>query len=265
MSMKLKKAFSDLRISPKRTFLVVFALILGIWGVGTVLVSYFILTNDLDANFQSTHPAHVIFHSEKFEELNLRQFMGRPEVETAELRDFSLQRIEIFPNEWIPLWLYGVENFEKFNLARVFPETGHKVPEAGTILMERDGKHVSNIDTVDAPRLRIGSKIVTVKISGICFDPAQAPATQDAFIYAYTDKKSYSQITGLPGNQRLIVRLKNVHSAEEVKIASDVLAKDLSTKGITISSIEIPKFNQHPHQWQLDTLLFLIGILISLF
>ncbi|MEI6348786.1 MAG: FtsX-like permease family protein [Bacteroidota bacterium] len=259
MNMKLKKALRDLRISPKRTMLVVFALVLGIWGVGTVFVSYYILTNDLNANYQSTIPANLILYSDKFEEMNMQQFVDRPDVETAELRDFSLQRIEIYPNDWIPLWLYGVEDFEKFNVAKIFPETGRKIPEAGTILMERDCKHVTNIDVGNSPRVRIGGKIVNVKVSGICFDPAQAPATQDAFIYAYTDKKTYNQITGLPNNQRLIVRLSNVKSAEDVKKVSDQIISDLNAKGIKITKVEIPKFNQHPHQWQLNTLIFLIG------
>ena len=257
--MKLKKTLSDLLISPKRTMLVVFALVLGIWGVGTVFVSNFIMSNDLNANYQSTHPAQLIMHSNKFDSLNLKQFLSRPEVETAELRDFSLQRIEIYPNDWIPLWLYGVDDFNNMKLARIFPETGKKIPDTGTILMERDCKHVTAIDTGDSPRVRIGSKMTNVKVSGICFDPAQAPATQDAFIYAYTDKKSYSQITGLPSNHRMIVRLKDVHSADDVKRVSDVLTRDLNARGITITSVEIPKFNEHPHQWQLNTLLFLIG------
>ena len=257
--MKFKKAFSDLLISPKRTFLVVFALILGVWGVGTVLVSYFILTNDLNTNYQSTIPTQVVFHSEKFDSLDLQEFIDRPEVETAEFRDFSLHRIEVRPDVWIPLWLYGVENFEKFNLARIFTEEGPKTPNPGTILIERDGKQVSDIVIGSKPRVRIGNKTFEIQVSGICFDPAQAPATQDAFIYAYTDKKTYSQITGLPNNKRLIVRLNNVNSAEDVKNVSDALTKDLNAKGIIISSVDIPKFNQHPHQWQLNTLIFLIG------
>src|SRR6266540_3519149 len=183
MNMKLKKAFSDLLISPKRTFLVVFALILGIWGVGTVLISYSILTNDLSANYQSTIPAQVIFHSKDFDKMDLQQFIKRPEIETAELRDFSLQRIEVHPIEWIPIWLYGVENFNKFNMARIFREVGPAAPDSGTMLMERDGRHVSDIHIGDAPRVRIGGKTVRIPVTGICFDPAQAPSTQDAFIY----------------------------------------------------------------------------------
>ena len=257
--MKLRKTFSDLLSNPKRTLLVVFALVLGIWGVGTVFVSSYIMKNDLNANYQSTHPAQLILHSGQFEKMDLQLLKQRPEVETAELRDFSLQRIEIYPNQWIPLWLYGVDDFENMKLARIFSEKGKRIPDSGTILMERDCRHITAIDIGDSPRVRVGSKMMTLKVSGICFDPAQAPATQDAFIYAYTDKKSYSRITGLPNNWRLIIRLNNVHSADDVKRISDVLINDFNKKGISISSVEIPKFNEHPHQWQLNTLLFLVG------
>ena len=259
MNMKPLKAIRDLSSNPKRTLLVVFAMILGIWGVGTVEVSYVILMNDLNANYQSTSPQQLVFTSNNFEKLNLTEFVAKPGIEAAEFRDFSLHRIEVRPDVWIPLWLFGVENFDDFKLARVFQEQGNKVPQKGTMLMERDGKKVSDIKLGSNPRVRVAGKNLRIPVSGICFDPAQAPATQDAFIYAYTDKQTYSQITGLPSNHRLIVRLKNVQSCQDVIRVSKLLVKDFQKTGIEISSVEIPKFNEHPHQWQLNTLLFLIG------
>ena len=259
MSLKLLKAVKDLSSNPKRTLLVVFAMILGIWGVGTVDVSYVILMNDLNANYQRTKPQQLIFTSNNFDKLNLGDFRAKPEIETAEFRDFSLNRIEIRPDVWIPLWLYGVEDFEDLKLARVFWEEGNKLPAPGTILMERDGKKVSDIKLGSTPRIRFGGKNLRIPVSGICFDPGQAPATQDAFIYSYTDKQTYRQLTGLPSNHRLIIRLKNVNSAQDVMKVSRSLVNDFRRNGIEISSVDIPRFNEHPHQWQLNTLLFLIG------
>jgi putative ABC transport system permease protein len=259
MDMKFRKALSDLTISPRRTFLVVFALVLGIWGVGTVYVSNYILTRDLNTNYQRTRPAQLILHSDAFTDQDVRMVRENPEVETAELRDFTMERIEIYPDVWIPLWIFGVEDFRNPSMAYIFPQEGKIIPDSGMLLMERDGKLVSGIRVGDSPRIRVGSAMLNIRISGICFDPAQAPATQDAFIYTYTDKATYSRITGLPCNQRLIVRLKNVHSAEEVKTIAGRLEKSFSERGITIRSVEIPRFNQHPHQWQLNTLLFLVG------
>ena len=134
MKQQFLKAARDLTSNPKKTLLVVFALILGIWGAGMVQVSYVLLMHDLQANYQRTAPAHLVFSSPDFEKLNLEQFRGKPDIETAEFRDFSLHRIEVRPDVWIPLWLYGVENFNDMKLARFFREEGKKVPLRNTIL-----------------------------------------------------------------------------------------------------------------------------------
>ncbi|OFY51012.1 MAG: hypothetical protein A2W85_05245 [Bacteroidetes bacterium GWF2_41_31] len=259
MNIKYIKAIRELRIDLRRTSLAVFALALGIWGVGSVIVSYYILTRDLNENFQKTEPIHLILESNDFSNLDLKTFEKRPEVESAEFRDFSLQRIEIKPDEWIPLYFYGAENFGSFKLAKIFSESGETRPEKGSILLERDGQLISNLDVASTPRLRFGSKVINVPISGICFDPAQAPATQDHIMYAYTDKETYTKFTGLPVNRRLIIRFRNVYSAHDVQNTAAQIIKDLEENDIHITNNKIPLFNEHPHQWQLNTLLFLIG------
>ena len=93
MKMKFKKALRDLTSNPKRTLLVTFALFIGVWGIGTVGVSYYILTNDLNTNFQKTNPAHLILNSENFNGLKLSEFEKNTEIENAEFRDFAVERI----------------------------------------------------------------------------------------------------------------------------------------------------------------------------
>ena len=78
MNAKLKKVFSDLRINPGRSALVILALVIGLWGVGSIFVSYAILKNDLNENFKRTHPAHVIVTSKDFARLDLTAFRNRP-------------------------------------------------------------------------------------------------------------------------------------------------------------------------------------------
>jgi len=259
MNTPIKKAFRDLRQSPGQTVLAIFALAIGLWGVGAILVSFTILTRDLNENFIQTRPAHAVLTSMNFDRLDLTSLRARPEIESAEFRDLSMQRIEVRPNEWIPLWLFGVESFQNPALALIHNEKGKAAPTPGTMLMERDGRLISNLDLNSLARVRAGQRIREIPISGITFDPAQAPATQDHFIYAYVDKQTYAEITGSPINQRLIVRLNNVLAKEDVKDALDGTLAYLKSNGIHVSSVNIPKFHEHPHQWQLNTLMFLQG------
>ncbi len=259
MNIKMKKALNDLRINPGRTLLVILALVIGLWGVGSIAVSYTILTHDLNENFLRTAPPHAVLRSEDFSRLDLAAFRARPDIESAEFRDFTFLRIEVHPDVWIPLWLFGVEDFDRVKVARIFDQTGPKKPAPGSIVMERDGRLISDLRLGSLARVRSGAKTLRVPISGIIFDPGQAPATQDHFIYGYADKKTYAGLTGLPVDQRLIIRLRNVRTTEDVKTAADRIINDLKASGITVHTREVPKLNEHPHQWQLNTLLFLQG------
>ncbi|MBI3176961.1 MAG: ABC transporter permease [Chloroflexi bacterium] len=259
MNIKLKKALSDLTTHPGRTALVILALVIGLWGVGSILVSYAVLRNDLNENYARTNPAHVVMTSQNFDRLDLAAFRNRPGIASAEFRNLSFQRIEVFPDQWIPLWVFGVEDFNNFNLAQFYNEEGNKVPEPGTMLIERDGQNVSDLKIGTLARVRVGGQTIEVPITGIAFDPAQAPATQDAFIYAYVDKKTYTAITGEPANQRLIFRLENVTTKQDIQTIANTIVDEFEQLGITVETVSIPKPNEHPHQFQLNTLLALQG------
>lgn len=260
MNIQIKKAVKDLQSNYARTMLVLLALVIGLIGVGSIVVSYTIATNDLNENFLRTKPFHVEMISKNFEKLDLERFRERTEVESAEFRDFSRERIEVYPNKWIPLFLYGVEDFNNFDLAEFFNEEGKEVPDSGTMFIERDSRKISNFELGSVAQVRVGSgKLIEVPISGISFDPAEAPATQDHRIYSYVDKKTFREITGKENNERLIFRLKNINKKNDVEYLTEDILKDFEPMGIVIDKIRIPKPNTHPHQWQLNTLLFLQG------
>ena len=262
MNMKLRRVVGDLRINPGRIILVIIALVVGLWGVGSILVSYTILSRDLNENFIRTKPLHAAITSKDFNRLDLTALRTRPEIEKAEFRDFATLRIETHPDDWIPLWLFGVEDFNNFNLARFFDQKGNNgpaAPEDGAMLIERDGLRFSDLKAGSPARVRSGGRVVDVPVAGISFDPAQSPGTQDHLIYAYVNKKTYLEITGEAANQRVIIRFKNVKSKQQVQAAANGLVDYLTSLGIAVDTLKIPKFMEHPHQWQLNTLLFMEG------
>ena len=259
MRVRLKKSLADLWLNPGRSVLVILALCIGLWGVGSNMVSFFILKNDLNENFIRTKPFHVVLTSKDFAQLDLAAFRQRPEIENAEFRDLSYQRIEVFPDLWIPLWLMAVDDFDNMRVAQIYSQEGNSVPESGSMLIERNGRLVSNLRLGSLANVRVGGEVLRVPVSGIAFDPAQAPATQDAFIYAYVDKPTYQHITNEAVNQRLIVRLEKVSNKAQVQQITQGIIEDLRHDGITIDSVFIPEPNTHPHQFQLNTLIAFQG------
>jgi len=260
MNTQLKQAIRNLRSNPARTMLVILALIIGLWGLGSLLVSFTILRNDLATNYSNTLPPHAIIVSKDFNQLNLAELRNRSEIESAEFRDLSMERIEIVPNHWVPLWIFGVEDFSYFNLAKFYTQEGKKVPDPGTMLIERNGQKISTLKTGSQARISVyGPKIIEVPISGISFDPALAPSTMDHWIYAYVDQKTYSDLTGKQINQRLILRFDDVATQQDVEHKTQKVLNDLKKMRISIDKISVPKLNEHPHQFQLDSLMILHG------
>ena len=235
MKIQIKKAVKDLQSNYTRTVLVILALISGLVGVGSIVVSYTIAAQDLKENFLRTNPFHVEMTSKNFKLLNLNVFRERPEVESAEYRDLSKERIEVFPNKWVPLFVYGVEDFNNFHLAEFYNEEGGGIPNSGSMLIERDGRKISNLDLGSVAQVRVGNgKLIEVPISGITFDSATAPSTQDHNIYSYVDKKTFKEITGKKSNERLIFRLKNIDTKNDVEKLTEVILKDFESAGIIV-------------------------------
>jgi putative ABC transport system permease protein len=261
MNTTFRKSLKDLMIHPWRTALVIASLVIGIWGIGSVIVTYTILRNDLNENFLRTSPAHAVLISDDFPGIDPERILKLPGIESCVLRVGSIQRIEVHPNEWVPLLLFGVENFREFRMARIYNQKGKVIPNQGTMLIERNGKLISDIDTGSTVRVRIGGQSRNIQVSGICFDPAQAPATQDHMIYAYTDKKTFGEITGEKPNRRLLLRVKDARSKADVTHTVSSLVTELGKEGITVTDVKIPKFNEHPHQWQLNVLIMMQGII----
>jgi putative ABC transport system permease protein len=254
-----RKAWADLRAGWGQTTLAIAALALGSWGVSSVLIANVILRADLRGNFLETRPAHAVLVSTGFKALDVSELTKLETVEAMELRDFALMRIEVHPNDWIPIWLFGVKDFLNTRVAAIRPQTGAFPPPPGSMLIERDAKNISDLDTGKDARVRTSARLIEVPVSGVAFDPAQAPATQDHFIYAYVDQPTFAAVTGTAANRRLLVRFKSVASRGDVLARLKDVERLIVERGIALESMEVPDFEAHPHQWQLDTLLLIQG------
>lgn len=215
------------------------------------------------ANGETQAAIHKIVNSEwkkQFSPIHT-ELRRNPNIQAAELRDRTVLRVEVKPDEWLPLWLYSVDDFEQLSVAKFFRQRGSFSPNAESIIIERNGLLISDFDIGSIVRVQSEGKVIETKLSGIVFDPGQAPSTQDQFVYAYTGKANYSRLSGNPAGQRLIIRFVDVETKQDVSEKFDQLSEKFSKFGIKVDSIYIPDFNEHPHQFQLNTLLYLNGII----
>ena len=258
---QLKKALNDLWLYKSRSFIVIFAIVLGVAGLGTVITAYSILRTDLNANFLNTHPASATLVTEKALDRQLVQkIRQRPDIEEAELRKIISVRIQVRQKKWIPLLLFVVNDFNNLRIATFTLKSG-KMPGLNEMLIERDSEmflRSVNYNKVNI-QLKDGTQLIW-GISGKVHDPGQAPARMERVVYGYISKETYAKITKKPLLNRLQLRvvqnkLDKQHIAEVVAKLGTMLTKS----GNPVLYSYIPEPEQHPHQWQLNALLILIG------
>lgn len=256
-----KKALRDLWLYKSRSIVVVLAIILGVTGLGTVITAYSILKADLDANFLHTHPASAYITTvDNIDPALMQKIKQMPAIGKTERRNQLFTRIQVAPNRWIPLLLFVIQDFDQVEVATFTLQSGRK-PQVGEMLIERDSEvFLRRVDFQKVLVQKSNGQKTSLRIAGKVHDPGQAPARMERMVYGYISPKTYTQLVAQPVYNRLLLRVaqktsNQAHIAAVVAQVKDFLVKNKHT----VQRVYIPTPDEHPHQWQLNALLVLIG------
>ena len=179
-SPRWKKLLGDVNATRGRMLMMVLAIAVGVFGVGTILNAYAILTREISRNYINTNPASALLELDRVDDALVKAVRLRPEIAAAEASSTVMARLEFKPNEWMPLLLFVIHDFKKMQINTFTPETGAFPPPTGSMLLEREALRL--IDSKVGKSLRVqtpnGAKL-EVAIAGTVHDPGLAPAGQE--------------------------------------------------------------------------------------
>ena len=262
VSPRWQKMLRDLWIAKGRMVMMVIAIAVGIFGVGTILSAYTILTREISRNYLSTKPASALLELDKVDQALVESVRHRPGIADAEASSSVMARIEIKPGEWMPLLLFVVKDFNAMHINTFRPESGAWPPPEGSILLERVALPLVNAKVGDALRVQTpnGPKR-KVTISGLVHDPGLAPAWQEQTAYGYVTPSTLAWFGESSNLHILKITVKdqplNVTAIEHT--VSD-LAAWLKQQGHSVEEIRIPPPGKHPHQTQMTAILVMLLI-----
>ena len=150
LSPRINKIIRDLWRNRARAILTLFAMIVGIIGVGAILCAYSILVREMDANYMLTRPASASLSVNLADAELIDGARHLPGIGEVEARGFFCGRIEVAQNEWRTLWLFVVPDFERQRLDAFTPEQGAWPPKLGDMLLERTAFRVAKAKIGDA-------------------------------------------------------------------------------------------------------------------
>ena len=262
ISPRWQKLFRDLWTTKGRMAMMVIAITVAIFGVGTILSSYTILTREVSRNYLGTNPAVASLEMDKIDDSLVSTKRLHPEIAAVEASSIILARIEKQPGEWMPLLLFIVKDFKAIRINTFRPISGAWPPPEGTLLLEREALPLLKAKVGTALRVQTpnGSKR-SITISGLVHDLGLAPAWQEQTVYGYLTPATLAWLGEDSTLHLLKITLKD-QTLDMAKAEQTVskFAGWLKQQGYLVKEIRIPPLGKHPHQSQMTAILILLLI-----
>lgn len=262
MSPRWKKVFGDVQSARGRFLMMGVALAASITVVAAILAAYAILTREVPRNYLETNAASAQLQMDRVDPVLIRLVRSHPEIADAQAGSTLAGRVEVGPNQWMPLLLFVVPDFENLRINAFRKESGAWPPPTGSMLVERSALPLTRtqVGKSIAVQTAHGSKR-TLLISGVVHDAGLAPAWQEQTVYAYITPATLAALGESPNlNLLKIVVKRDSGNARAIEATASRLAGWLSDRGYRVHEVRIPPPKRHPHQGQLNAVLTMLLI-----
>jgi len=260
MKPSFKKIIRDLLSNKSRSFIVLLAIVLGAFGVSMMTTAYNMLGRNLSDNYLKTNPATFTLVVDSISDEVLQQAKLLPDIEYIETRNKMIGRVEISKNEFVPVWLFVVDDLSKVQINTYRLLSGTIPASNNEMLIERTGNRLADISLGKNYPITIpGFGTTVMKISGIVHDPGQAPSWMEGLLYGYVSAgfAKSMHISGIKPELKFTIRTNKYDIPTIEKQMSKTIAF-LESKHIKIIRTEILTPGRHIHQSQMDSLMFLL-------
>lgn len=259
-NIRWRKIVRDLWTNEMRTLMAILAISIGVFGMGSIMSAYAILTREIDANFMGTSPASAKLYVEGADRELAAAVAKLPDVAAADVRRGIRARLQLGPYEWGPVKLFVIDDFNDLRVSTFTPEVGDWPPADGTILIERSSISVSKMQPGDEIVIKTpNGQARALRVSGILHDPAQAPGWQDGIEYGYISVNTLKWLgEANTFNELHILVAENAMDESHNSDVAYQVRDFVEARGYTVSAVTVPTPGKHPHTDQMDSLLFLL-------
>ena len=280
-----KKIWHDLAERKGRSAITILGMCIGFWGVGSAAVAWLVLSNDLASNFRQTNPPAIAMTLDGQGVIDVSRIGAVEGAQNIENRPQLSGRAQYAPDRWLKLVLWVVEDFTDMRVGTVFPVNAALPPPPGTIVVERDGPPIANflkrreqsgsvghersVADPDRPFVRFedapipiqlaGGIDIAAEISGTVFDPRQAPSRMEMAIYAYATRDTVEQWGAAIADRLLVTPAPGYEDEASIHATAARLEARLAEIGFTAVETSYPSHTKHVHQFQMNSILWLIS------
>src|SRR5437016_2131670 len=137
MKTRYRKVIRELTVDYRKNIMLVLAIAVGVWGIGSILGGYSVIKREMADNYRGTIPASATIELADSISTGLIDSVKHfPGIKEADRHATLLARMKV-GDRWYPLLLFVVDDFANKRTNKITPVSGAAVPPEGTMLAER--------------------------------------------------------------------------------------------------------------------------------
>jgi putative ABC transport system permease protein len=273
MSPRWRKIVGDVVQNQGRIAMMLVSIAVGAFTVAVISTAYVILEREINRGYLATNPPSAMFNVDRLDDKAMAIVKSQEGIQFAEASGRHWGRIEVRPNEWLPLLLFVSPDFRAQHIGTVNLEAGQWPDNAEGIVIERTALPLAqstlggtiNVQTPNGTPHKL-------TITGVAHDAGVAPAWQQQTVYGYITPATLRLLGESDALHSLKIALnKSNDSPDESnnpienrlmteRIAVSV-AEQLKHDGYSVGEIRIPP-RQHPH-WGLMRKMVIMLLIFS--
>jgi len=263
MGIRFKKIAKDFLLNMSRTFLVILAIFLGVFGTGMLLNLLSITQREMDNSYMETNPSSFSIRVSGYDNELIANLSAMEGIEMVEARRTVRARTEVAANVWLTSYLFAIDDFESVRIDKFNHVEGAALPGFGKVLFEQEALSVADVTQGDTLNVKISlNDPQELQVTGVVHAPGLKPAWMESVVYGYISKETLDML-GIPAenNDLLFVVSDEIRFDKEGISETAFTVRDwLEESGYTVNRVTIPTPGKHPNGDQTNALLFLFQL-----
>src|SRR5512133_3279355 len=256
-----RKILSDLWGNKARTLLVALSIAVGVFAVGLVASSYFLISHDIQADFSKANPHDGMIYSDLFDDELLAALQHTEGVGQAEGRTSVYGQVKIASGEKIGIMLNGLSALEKIKIDRVFLLSGKPQLRSHEVYIDRGSFAALGVKEGDSISVELyGGKLRDLRVVGVVHDAYADGFSAARRVTGYVNLDTIEWMGGTRQYSSLIYKTTGAPPSEAYSRAvADSISDKLKKSGRSVYYTLIFPPGRHPGQQTVDSLLALLG------
>jgi putative ABC transport system permease protein len=273
MSPRWRKIVGDVVQNQGRIAMMLVSIAVGAFTVAVISTAYIVLEREINRGYLATNPPSAMFNVDRLDDKAMAIVRNQDGIQFAEASGRHWGRIEVRPNEWLPLLLFVSPDVRTQHIGTVNLEAGNWPDNADGIVIERTALPLAQSTLGGTINVQTPNGIPhKLAVTGVAHDAGVAPAWQQQTVYGYITPATLRLLGENDALRSLKIAInKSNDSPDESnnpienrlmteRIAVSV-AEQLKHNGYSVGEIRIPA-RQHPH-WGLMRKMVIMLLIFS--